>query len=106
MEKASNPKRRSKKGALGKFLILTLFIIGAVSLSRVTPLMDFLTPESLSRVLGAAGLWAPVLFIVIEAIAICLFVPASIPIIIGAGLFGASLGFVCGWLGALAGAKF
>ena len=90
---------------MGKFLILVLFIIGAVSLSRVTPLKDFLTPQSLDRILDATGLWAPVIFIILEAIAISLFVPASIPIIIGGGLFGASLGFVCGWLGALAGAS-
>ena len=85
--------------------ILILFIIGGVLLFRVTPLKDFLTPQSLSHILAATGLWAPVLFIVLEAIAISLFVPASIPIIIGGGLFGASLGFVCGWLGALAGAS-
>ncbi len=90
---------------MGKFLILILFIIGAVSLYRVTPLKDFLTPQSLSRVLAATGLWAPVLFIVLEAIAISLFVPASIPIILGAGLFGAGWGFFCGWLGALGGAS-
>lgn len=105
MEKASDPKRRVTRSALGKFLILVLFIIGAVSLSRVTPLKDFLTPQSLDRILDATGLWAPVIFIILEAIAISLFVPASIPIIIGGGLFGASLGFVCGWLGALAGAS-
>lgn len=104
MEKASDQKRRTTRGALGKFLIFVLFIIGAVFLSWVTPLKDFLTPQSLSHVLGEAGLWAPALFIVLEAIAISLFVPASIPIIIGGGLFGASLGFVCGWLGALIGA--
>ncbi len=105
MEKTSNQKEKITKGALGKFLILILFIIGAVSLYRVTPLKDFLTPQSLSRVLAATGLWAPVLFIVLEAIAISLFVPASIPIILGAGLFGAGWGFFCGWLGALGGAS-
>ncbi len=105
MEKASDPKKRATRSALGKFLILVLFIIGSVFLFRVTPLKDFLTPQALSQVLAATGSWAPVLFIVLEAVAISLFVPASIPIIIGAGLFGASLGFVCGWLGALAGAS-
>jgi len=105
MEKTSNQKEKIAEGALGKFLILIFFIIGAVSLYRVTPLKDFLTPQSLSHVLDETGLWAPLVFIVFETVAITLFVPASILIILGAGLFGAFWGFLCGWLGALAGAS-
>ena len=105
MEKTSNQKGEITKGALGKFLILVLFLVGAVCLFRFTPIKDFVTPESLGRVLDAAGLWAPLVFILLETIAISLFVPASIPIILGAGLFGAGWGFFCGWLGALGGAS-
>jgi len=105
MEKTSNQKEKTTRGALGKFLILVLFLAGAVCLFRFTPIKDFVTPESLGRVLDAAGLWAPVVFILLETVAISLFVPASIPIILGAGLFGAGWGFFCGWLGALGGAS-
>ena len=105
MEKTSNQKEKTTRGALGKFLILVLFLAGAVCLFRFTPIKDFVTPQSLGRVLDAAGLWAPVVFILLETVAISLFVPASIPIILGAGLFGAGWGFFCGWLGALGGAS-
>jgi len=105
MEKTSHQKGKISRGALGKFLVLVLFLVGAVYLFRFTPIKDFVTPQSLGRVLDATGLWAPVVFILLEAIAISLFVPASIPIILGAGLFGAGWGFLCGWLGALGGAS-
>jgi len=105
MEKTSHQKGKISRGALGKFLVLVLFLVGAVCLFRFTPIKDFVTPQSLGRVLDATGLWAPVVFILLEAIAISFFVPASIPIILGAGLFGAGLGFFCGWLGALGGAS-
>lgn len=105
MEIMSTKKERFTKGALGKFLILVLFIAGAVCLFRITPVKDFITSQSLGHVLNETGIWAPVVFTLLEAVAICLFVPASIPIILGAGLFGASWGFFCGWLGALGGAS-
>ena len=105
MEKTFNQKEKINRGALGKFLALVLFLAGALCLFRFTPIKDFVTPESLGRVLDAAGLWAPVVFILLETVAISLFVPASIPIILGAGLFGAGWGFFCGWLGALGGAS-
>ena len=105
MEKMSNQEEKISKGSLGKFLVLVLFLVGAVCLFRLSPIKDFVTPESLGRVLDATGLWAPVVFILIETVAISLFVPASIPIILGAGLFGAGWGFLCGWLGALGGAS-
>ena len=105
MKKTSNQKEKISKGALGKFLVLVLFLVGAVCLFRLTPIKDFVTPQSLDRVMDAAGLWAPVVFILLETVAISLFVPASIPIILGAGLFGAGWGFFCGWLGALGGAS-
>jgi uncharacterized membrane protein YdjX (TVP38/TMEM64 family) len=88
---------------LGKFLILILFLAGAACLFRFTPVKDLVTPRSLGHILNATGWWAPVVFILLEAVAISLFVPASIPILLGAGLFGASWGFFCGWLGAVVG---
>ena len=105
MENTPHQKGKIAKGAFGRFLILVLFVVGAVCLFRFTPMKDFVTPQSLGRVLDATGLWAPVVFVFLEIIAIALFVPASIPIILGAGLFGAGWGFFCGWLGALGGAS-
>ncbi|MBW1779678.1 MAG: TVP38/TMEM64 family protein [Deltaproteobacteria bacterium] len=106
MEVVSRRKEKiARRGALGKFLALLVFLIGAVCLFRVSPLKDVVTPQALGHILDATGWWAPVVFILLEAVAISLFVPASIPVILAAGLFGAGWGFLCGWLGALGGAS-
>ena len=105
MEKTHPQKEKISRGTLGKFLILVLFVVGAACLFRFTALKDFVTPQSLGRILDATGWWAPVVFILLETVAISLFVPASIPIILGAGIFGAGWGFFCGWLGAIGGAS-
>ena len=101
----SEPKRPITMKTLGKFLVLILFLTGAVCLFRFTPVKGLVTPDALSRLLHATGWWAPVVFMGVEAVAISLFVPASIPILVGAGLFGACWGFFCGWLGAVLGAS-
>lgn len=105
MEQMPDQKRAIYLKTLGKFLVLILFLAGAICLFRFTPAKDLVTPQSLTRILNATGGWAPVIFILLEAAAIALFVPASIPILLGAGLFGASWGFFCGWLGAVGGAS-
>ncbi|MCF8144747.1 MAG: TVP38/TMEM64 family protein [Deltaproteobacteria bacterium] len=105
MKKMFDSKETVTRKMIGKFLVLVLFLAGTVCFFRFTPAKDLLTPDSLGRLLNATGGWAPVLFILLEAVAISLFVPASIPILLGAGLFGASWGFFCGWLGAMAGAS-
>jgi len=105
MESMSDPKPSITGKTLVKFLALIVFLAVAICLFRLTPARELATPEHLTRILGAAGWWAPAFFVLIEAMAIVLFVPASIPILLGAGLFGASWGFFCGWLGAVGGAS-
>ncbi len=92
------------KNALIKFLGLMVFSIGAICLYRFTSLKELLTPQTLDAVLDASGFWAPVVFMVFEALAIILFVPASILIVLAAGLFGAYWGFLYAWMGAWVGA--
>jgi len=105
MTKMPEPKQAINRKTLGKFLTLILFLAGSVCLFRLTPVKEFVTPDALGRMLRATGWWAPAVFILVEAVAITLFVPASIPILVGAGLFGVSRGFFCGWLGAVGGAS-
>ena len=90
--------------AMLKFLFLAAFILTGILVFRFTALKEALVPETLEHVVRAFGLWAPAAFIALEAIAICLFVPASIMIVLAATLFGVSWGFLCGWMGAVAGA--
>jgi uncharacterized membrane protein YdjX (TVP38/TMEM64 family) len=104
LEMPHHPRTMSGK-TLGKFLALILFLAVAVYLFRFTPVKDLASPRYLNDVLTATGWWAPVVFVMIEAAAISLFVPASIPILLGAGLFGAVQGFFCGWVGAVLGAS-
>jgi hypothetical protein len=69
----------------------------AVALVRFSGLKDYLTAEGLGRFLASAGLWAPVVFIGIYAVGVCLFVPGSILTGIGAVIFGAYWGLcMCG----------
>jgi uncharacterized membrane protein YdjX (TVP38/TMEM64 family) len=96
------PNRRK---AVIKAAILAVFIAAAVALVRFSGLKDYLTAEGLGRCLASAGLWAPVVFIGIYAVGVCLFVPGSILTGIGAVIFGAYWGFVYVWVGAMIGAS-
>ena len=105
MERIVERKKRISRQALVKALVLFAFIILAVCLFRVTTATSFLTPEALTYFLEASGFWAPLLFILIYAASVCVFVPASIPTVLGASIFGTHWGFLFGWVGAMAGAS-
>ena len=94
-----------QKKALVKALILVAFIIFAVILVRFTSIKEFLTVDQLEHFLDGTGVWAPLVFMVIYAVGVCLFIPGTVLGAIGAILFGAYLGFVYVWVGALAGAS-
>ncbi len=95
---------RSKKAIL-KALIFTAFILAAIYSVRFTPVKEFLTQESLRRLLEEAGFWAPLIYIWIYATGICLFVPGTLLTAIGAAIFGPYWGFVYVWVGATIGAS-
>jgi uncharacterized membrane protein YdjX (TVP38/TMEM64 family) len=78
---------RRKKAAL-KALILAAFIIGAILLVRLTPVKDYLTVDSLGRFLNRAGFWAPVVFMLVYAAGVCLFLPGT--------MLGATVAFFIG----------
>jgi uncharacterized membrane protein YdjX (TVP38/TMEM64 family) len=94
----------NRRAALIKAVVLAVFIAAAIGLVRFTPVQHYLTADALSRLLARAGLWAPLAFILIYAIGVCLFVPGSILTGLGAVIFGAYWGFVYVWLGAMIGA--
>jgi uncharacterized membrane protein YdjX (TVP38/TMEM64 family) len=99
---APHPNRRK---ALFKAAILVAFIAAAIAAVRFSPLSGYLTAEGLGQFLARAGLWAPLVFIGIYALGVCLFVPGSILTGIGAVIFGAYWGFVYVWVGAMIGAS-
>ena len=98
----ATPKRsRSILKAAG----LVVFIAAAVLLIRFTPTRDYLTPETLGRFLDRAGLWAPLVFMMVYAAGVCLFIPGTLLTGLGAAIFGPYWGFVYVWIGAMTGAS-
>ncbi len=50
-------------------------------------------------------MWAPVFFILVYAVGVCLFVPGTLLTALGAAIFGAYWGFLYVWIGAMIGAS-
>jgi uncharacterized membrane protein YdjX (TVP38/TMEM64 family) len=95
----------SRSKAIVKAIILGAFIIGAIVLVRFTPVKGYLTTEQLGRFLDTAGFWAPLVFILIYTVGVCLFVPGTFLTGLGAAIFGPYLGFIYVWFGAMLGAS-
>jgi uncharacterized membrane protein YdjX (TVP38/TMEM64 family) len=96
------PKIRRR--ALIKAVLLVMFIVTALLVVRFTGVREFLTVEKLGSLLTAAGLWAPLAFIVIYAVGVCLFIPGTLLTALGAAIFGPYRGFVYVWIAAMLGA--
>ena len=104
MEAVQQPMK-SRKGALLKASVLVAFVVVAISVIRFTPVKGFLTPAALSRFLEAAGILAPLVYMLIYAFGVCLFVPGTLLTALGAAIFGAYYGFLYVWVGAMIGAS-
>lgn len=105
MEIAEKSPGGGRSKAVLKVVVLLLFIVCAILLVRFTPVKSYLTADALGRILDAAGLWAPLVFICIYTIGICLFVPGTLLTGLGAAIFGPYWGFVYVWFGAMLGAS-
>ena len=95
---------KSRKGAMIKALVFVAFIVVAIYIIRFTPAKEFFTQKALSQFLDRAGFWAPLVFMLVYTVGVCLFVPGTLLTALGAALFGAYWGFVYVWVGAMAGA--
>jgi uncharacterized membrane protein YdjX (TVP38/TMEM64 family) len=87
-----------------KAMVFVVFIIAAILFLRFTPVKNYLTAKTLGRFLEGAGLWAPVVYMMIYAVGVCLFVPGTLLTGLGAAIFGAYRGFLYVWIGAMMGA--
>ncbi|MFZ7124595.1 MAG: TVP38/TMEM64 family protein [Desulfobacterales bacterium] len=94
-----------KARAVVKALILLAFVIGAAVTVRYTPLKGYLNAETLQAFLDGTGLWAPLVFVLVYAAGVSLFIPGTLLTGIGAVIFGAYWGFVYVWFGAMLGAS-
>jgi uncharacterized membrane protein YdjX (TVP38/TMEM64 family) len=105
MDAATSVSHPNRRKAVLKAAILVAFIAAAIAGVRFSSLKDYLSVEGLGQFLAVVGLWAPLVFIAIYAVGVCLFVPGSILTGIGAVIFGAYWGFVYVWIGAMIGAS-
>jgi len=88
-----------------KALLFAAFIAAAIYVVRFTPVKGFLTADALGRFLDGAGLWAPVVYVAVYAVGVCLFVPGTLLTGLGAAVFGPYWGFFYVWIGAMLGAS-
>jgi uncharacterized membrane protein YdjX (TVP38/TMEM64 family) len=98
------PSPASANRAKGKALLLVAFIVVAVVLIRFTPFKSYLNADTLGALLTRAGWWAPMIYIVVYAVGVCLFVPGTLLTGLGAAIFGPYWGFLWVWIGAMIGA--
>jgi len=96
---------RKGKVPVAKAAALLGFIVGAVYLVRYSPVKGYFAPEALTGFVAGAGLWAPLIFVLVYAAGICLFLPGTLLTALGATIFGAYWGFVYVWVGAMIGAS-
>ena len=103
-ETLKQPAKKTSKPIL-KAIAFAAFIIAAILLIRFTPVKNYLTVDALGTFLEAAGLWAPVVYMMIYAVGVCLFLPGTLLTGLGAAIFGAYWGFLYVWIGAMMGAS-
>ena len=104
MEKTLEQPTKKTSKPIFKAIVFVAFIIGAIFLIRFTPVKNYLTADALGGFLEGAGLWAPVVYMMIYAVGVCLFVPGTLLTGLGAAIFGAYWGFLYVWIGAMMGA--
>ena len=105
METTGNAIAKNRSKAVMKAVFLLAFIVAAIIVVRFTPVKNYLSAEALGRFLETAGFWAPVVFMMIYTVGVCLFLPGTLLTGLGAAIFGAYWGFVYVWFGAMGGAS-
>lgn len=105
MEIGGKQPQNSRRKAVIKAGIFVAFVVGAIVLIRYTPVKNYLNAKDLSRFLESSGIWAPIVYIVIYSVGVCLFLPGTLLTGLGAAIFGAYWGFLYVWIGAMLGAS-
>lgn len=103
-EKSPISGKSNRKMAALKAVIFLLFIVASVAIIKFSPLKDYVTFDVLGDFIETAGIWAPVVFIIIYSIGVCIFLPGTLLTLIGAAIFGPYYGFLYVWIGAMMGA--
>ena len=96
-------KTKNSKSALIRALIFTCFIAACILIIRFSPAKDYINIQTISGFIDRAGIWAPVVYILIYAAGVCIFLPGTLLTGIGAAVFGPYYGFIYVWIGAMIG---
>jgi len=104
-EKPPVPEAKNPKRGIVKAFLFLLFIAAAIFVARFTGVKDYLTADALGRFLKAVGIWAPLIYILVYAAGVCLFLPGTLLTALGAAIFGPYKGFVYVWIGAMVGSS-
>ncbi len=105
MEQVMSPPIKSRKRGVIKALLFVSFIIVAIYVVRLTPVREFFTRKALEAYLQGTGFWAPLFFVLVYTVGVCVFVPGTLLTALGAAIFGAYWGFLYVWVGAMAGSS-
>ena len=105
MKEVAQKPTKGRKGAMIKALAFIVFIIVAICIIRFTPVKEIFTQAALGNFLETAGIWAPLFFIFVYAVGVCLFVPGTLLTALGAAIFDAYRGFLYVWIGAMVGSS-
>ncbi len=103
MTNESSQRGRSK--AAIKAVVFLAFIIAAIYVVRFTPVKGYLTTEALGRFFDRAGIWAPIAYMALYTVGVCLFLPGTLLTGLGAAIFGPYWGFLYVWVGAMIGSS-
>jgi len=98
------PRETPRKG-LGKAIVFALFLAAMIVLFRFTSVREYISPDYLQSLVNSFGPWGPLVFVLLYAGGICLFLPATLFTGLGALLFGTFHGFLYNELGAMLGAS-
>ncbi|MBT3347553.1 MAG: TVP38/TMEM64 family protein [Thiotrichales bacterium] len=85
--------------------IITTLLFG-VLVAVVWSYRDYINQDQVELWLERAGLWAPLFFILLYALATVLFIPGTVLTIVGGALFGPIYGSLINLTGATIGASF
>lgn len=103
--KPGETQGKAPKKGVGKAMVLALFLAAMVILFRFTPVREYISPGYLQDLVNSFGSWGPLIFVLLYAGGICLFLPATLFTGLGALLFGTLYGFLYNELGAMLGAS-
>ncbi len=106
MKQTKNMKQetaKNSKGTLIKAAIFICFILVSIFIIRFTPAKNYVNVSTISSLINGAGVWAPIVYILVYSVGVCIFLPGTLLTGIGAAVFGPYYGFIYVWIGAMIG---